>query len=305
MEEKQAKNLKKATFAGGCFWCMQPPFRMVEGVIDVVSGYAGGTKENPTYEEVSSGITGHLEAVQVTYDPEKVSYDTLLDTFWRQIDPSDPGGQFADRGSQYHTAIFYHDEEQKTLAEASKKQIDESGKFARPVATEIRPFTNFYPAEEYHQDYDKKNPARYHQYKVLSGRERFIDKVWGKAKGESPSENPTGQSPEGDQRGGSPDGEPADRRSVGEPTGRSPGGDRQAEARIVRVYSTPHCTGCRAVKEFLMARNVEFTEVDLAADEEARNLVISKTGYLGSPVVQIGDEFIPGFDPKKMQKALG
>ncbi|HTY52416.1 MAG TPA: peptide-methionine (S)-S-oxide reductase MsrA [Methanomicrobiales archaeon] len=273
MDGQQSGNLKKATFAGGCFWCMQPPFRMVEGVVDVVSGYAGGTKENPTYEEVSSGTTGHLEAVQVTYDPGKVSYDTLLDTFWKQIDPSDTGGQFADRGSQYHTAIFYHDEEQKRLAEASKKRLDESGKFARPVATEIRPFVNFYPAEEYHQDYDKKNPARYHQYKVLSGRERFIDKVWGNARDASPSVNRRGEAP--------------------------------VVHRVVRVYSTPHCTGCRAVKEFLEARGVEFTEVDLAADEEARNLVVSKTGYLGSPVVQIGDEFIPGFDPKKMQKALG
>ncbi|HMA06062.1 MAG TPA: peptide-methionine (S)-S-oxide reductase MsrA [Methanomicrobiales archaeon] len=248
--------LKKATFAGGCFWCMQPPFRMIDGVVDVVSGYAGGTKENPTYDEVSSGTTGHLEAVQVTYDPARVSYDTLLDTFWRQIDPTDPGGQFADRGSQYRTAIFYHDEEQKRLAEASKKRLEASGKFPAAVATEIRPYTNFYPAEEYHQDYDRKNPERYHQYKVLSGRERFIEKTWGKN-------------------------------------------------RVVRVYSTPGCTGCRAVKEFLKARNVEFTEIDMAADEAARNFVMEKTGFLGSPVVQIGDVFIVGFDPKKMAKALG
>ena len=258
MDEKQATSgkLKKATFAGGCFWCMQPPFRMVEGVIDVVSGYAGGTRENPTYEEVSSGSTGHLESVQVTYDPDRVSYDTLLDTFWRQIDPTDPGGQFADRGYQYRTAIFYHDEEQRRLAEVSKKRIEASGRFARPVMTEIRPFTNFYPAEEYHQDFDRKNPGRYHQYKVLSGRERFIEKTWGKA-------------------------------------------------RVVRVYSTPGCTGCRAVKEFLRSRNVGFTEVDMAADEEARDFVMKKTGFLGSPIVQIGDEFIAGFDPKKMEEALG
>ncbi|MGE5831902.1 MAG: peptide-methionine (S)-S-oxide reductase MsrA, partial [Methanomicrobiales archaeon] len=248
--------LKKATFAGGCFWCMQPPFRMIGGVIEVVSGYAGGTKENPTYEEVSSGKTGHLEAVQVTYDPARVSYDTLLDTFWKQIDPTDPGGQFADRGSQYRTAIFYHDEEQKRLAEASKKRLEASGKFPAAVATEIRPFTNFYPAEEYHQDYDRKNPDRYHQYKVLSGRDRFIEKTWGKNQ-------------------------------------------------VVRVFSTPGCTGCRAVKEFLKARNVEFTEIDMAADEAARNFVMEKTGFLGSPVVQIGDVFIVGFDPKKMAKALG
>jgi len=258
MAEKQGNDnrLKNATFAGGCFWCMQPPFRMVDGVVEVVSGYAGGTKENPTYEEVSSGTTGHLEAVQVTYDPGRVSYETLLETFWRQIDPTDSDGQFADKGSQYRTAIFYHDEEQKRLAEESKKRLDASGKFAKPVATEIRPFTNFYPAEEYHQDYDRKNPDRYHQYKVLSGRERFIEKTWGKT-------------------------------------------------RVVRVFATPGCTGCRAVKEFLRSRNVEFTEIDMAADEEARNFVLGKTGHLSSPIVQIGDEFIVGFDRKKMEKALG
>ncbi len=249
------KNLKKATFAGGCFWCMQPPFRAIEGVIEVISGYAGGTKENPTYEEVSTGMTGYLEAIQVTYDPDRVSYEKLLDTFWHQIDPTDPGGQFADQGSQYRTAIFYHDEEQKRLAEASKERLDASGKFSRPIATEIRPFTTFYPAEEYHQDYDRKNPVRYHQYKVLSGREGFIERTWGKKK-------------------------------------------------VIRVFSTPGCTGCRAVKEFLKARKVEFAEVDMAKDEEAREFVKEKTGYIGSPVVQIGDEFITGFDPKRMAKAL-
>jgi methionine-S-sulfoxide reductase len=123
------KELKKATFAGGCFWCMQPPFRNLVGVTDVVSGYAGGTKPNPRYEEVSSGTTGHLEAVQVTYDPDKISYDQLLDVFWRQIDPTDAEGQFADKGSQYRTAIFYHNDEQKRLAEASKRNLDRSGKF--------------------------------------------------------------------------------------------------------------------------------------------------------------------------------
>jgi methionine-S-sulfoxide reductase len=250
------KNLKKATFAGGCFWCMQPPFRAVEGVVDVIAGYAGGAKENPTYEEVSSGTTGHLESVQVTYDADRVSYEILLDTFWRQIDPVDPGGQFADKGLQYRTAIFYHDDDQKRLAEISKKNLDASGKFAKPVATEIRPYTNFYPAEEYHQDYARKNPERYHQYKVLSGREPFIEKTWGRA-------------------------------------------------RTVKVYATPGCTGCRAVKEFLKSRNVEFTEIDMAADEEARNFVIEKTGHLSSPIVQIGDVFIIGFDRKKMEKALG
>ncbi|HXW98788.1 MAG TPA: peptide-methionine (S)-S-oxide reductase MsrA [Methanomicrobiales archaeon] len=271
MDEKQAsdRKLKKATFAGGCFWCMQPPFRMVDGVVDVVSGYAGGTKENPTYEEVSSGTTGHLEAVQVTYDPGKVSYEALLDTFWRQIDPTDPTGQFADQGSQYRTAIFYHDEEQRRLAEESKKRLDASGKFRQPVATEIRPFTNFYPAEEYHQDYDRKNPVRYHQYKVLSGREGFLGKTWGK----------------------------------GEEGGKESG--KGSKERKVVVFATPGCTGCRAVKEFLKSRDVEFTEVDMAADEGARNFVLAKTGHLSSPVVQVGDEFIIGFDRKKLEKALG
>jgi len=310
----EQKTLKMATFAGGCFWCMQPPFRMIDGVIDVVSGYAGGTKENPTYEEVSSGTTGHLEAVQVTYDPGRVSYETLLETFWRQIDPTDPGGQFADQGPQYRTAIFYHDEEQRRLAEESKKRLDASGKFARPVSTEIRPFTNFYPAEEYHQDYDRKNPARYHQYKILSGREGFIEKTWGKSRvvsleGTRPKENQRGGAPVVSLEGTRPKGEPEGRSPGGETPWRSPGGEPGGDQRgggpVVKVYSTPGCTGCRAVKEFLKARNVEFTEVDMAADEGARELVISKTGHLGSPVVQIGDEFIFGFDPKKMAKALG
>jgi methionine-S-sulfoxide reductase len=174
------KNLMKATFAGGCFWCMQPPFRNLEGVTEVISGYAGGTKVNPSYEEVSSGTTGHLESVQVTYDPAKITYDKLLEVFWQQIDPTDPEGQFADKGSQYHTAIFYHDAEQQRLAEESKKNFDRSGKFRKPVVTEIRPYINFFPAEEYHQDYDKKNPGQYHRYKSLSGRESFISTTWRK-----------------------------------------------------------------------------------------------------------------------------
>lgn len=149
---------------------MQPPFRKIEGVEDVVAGYSGGAKENPTYEEVSSGTTGYLEAVQVTYDPKKISYKTLLDVFWKQIDPTDDEGQFADKGPQYRTAIFYHNEEQKRLAEASKKRLDGSGKFKKPVMTEIRPYTNFYPAEEYHQDYYKKKLKEYNRYKTLSGR---------------------------------------------------------------------------------------------------------------------------------------
>ena len=168
------EKLMKATFAGGCFWCMQPPFLQVEGVTDVVAGYAGGTKENPSYEEVSSGTTGHLESVQLTYDPGKVSYDKLLDIFWTQIDPTDDRGQFADKGSQYRTAIFYHDDEQKRIAEASKKRLNDSGKFRQPVATGIRPFTTFYRAEEYHQHYAEKNPREYHEYTKYSGREDFL-----------------------------------------------------------------------------------------------------------------------------------
>ena len=161
------KKLMKATFAGGCFWCMQPPFRMTEGVTDSVAGYAGGSQPNPSYEEVSTGTTGYLEAVQVTYDPEKVPYGKLVEVFWEQIDPTDSEGQFADKGSQYHTAIFYHDEEQKRVAEASKKKLNESGKFSKPVATVIRPYTTFYPAEEYHQDYATRKPGLYDLQETL------------------------------------------------------------------------------------------------------------------------------------------
>ena len=174
--------LKKATFAGGCFWCMQLPFEKVEGVITAVAGYSGGTKEDATYEKVSSGKTGHVEAVQVTYSPEQVSYQTLLNVFWTQIDPTDVTGQFADKGSQYRTAVFFHDEEQKEAAELSKKAINDSGKFTKPVATVILPYTTFYPAEEYHQSYATKNPGAYARYKKYSGREAFIERTWDKKK---------------------------------------------------------------------------------------------------------------------------
>ena len=177
-QESQNADEKLATFAGGCFWCMVHPFQVKEGVIRVISGYTGGHKENPTYKEVCAGGTGHYEAVQITYDPKRVTYQELLDIFWRQIDPTDPDGQFHDRGESYRTAIFYHDEEQRRLAEASKKQLDESGRFAKPVATAILPATTFYPAEEYHQDYYKKNPFHYEMYRVGSGREAFIRKYW-------------------------------------------------------------------------------------------------------------------------------
>ncbi len=171
---------EKATFAGGCFWCMVPPFEKLEGVKEVVSGYTGGHKVNPTYEEVSSGTTGHMEAVEVTYDPAKVTYEKLLGVFWRQINPTDAGGQFVDRGSSYRSAIFYRNEEQKRLAEESKKKLEQSGRFDKPIVTEILPAGPFYRAEEYHQDYWKKNPIRYKFYRYNSGRDQFLAKVWGK-----------------------------------------------------------------------------------------------------------------------------
>jgi peptide methionine sulfoxide reductase msrA/msrB len=172
---------EKATFAGGCFWCMEPPFERLMGVVDVVAGYTGGTKENPTYEEVSSGVTGHLEAVEITYDPSKVSYEELLEVFWRQIDPTDPGGQFGDRGPQYRTAIFYHSDEQRRLAEESKKAIEQSGRYSAPIVTQILRASKFYRAEEYHQDFYKKSSTRYKSYRDYSGRDRYLDKVWGDA----------------------------------------------------------------------------------------------------------------------------
>jgi methionine-S-sulfoxide reductase len=173
------KNLEKATFAGGCFWCMDAAFRGLEGVVDVVSGYTGGHKENPTYEEVSTGTTGHFEAVQITFNPSKISYEEVLDFFWKNIDPTDSEGQFADKGSQYRTAIFYHNEEQKKIAEKSKKKLEDSGKFDKPIFTKIIKFDKFYLAEQYHQDYAAKNPSHYKMYKKASGRENFIKEKWG------------------------------------------------------------------------------------------------------------------------------
>jgi peptide methionine sulfoxide reductase msrA/msrB len=179
--KKQARELETATFAGGCFWCIESDFEKVDGVIEVISGYTGGHREKPTYEEVSSGDTGHLEAVQVLYDPTKITYKELLDIFWRHVDPTDAGGQFVDRGSQYRTAIFYHNEEQKRLAEESRDQINESGRFNKPVATEIAMVRTFYRAEDHHQDYYKKNPIRYKLYRRNSGRDQFLKKVWGES----------------------------------------------------------------------------------------------------------------------------
>lgn len=170
--------LKKATFAGGCFWCVEGAFESQAGVLEVLSGYSGGAKENPTYEEVSGGTTGHLESIQITFDPSKITYEALLDIFWRQIDPTDAGGQFVDRGAQYASAIFCHDEEQKHLAEASKSALAGSGRYEKPVVTPIRAFEKFYPAEDYHQDYYKKNPLRYKFYRYNSGRDQYLKKVW-------------------------------------------------------------------------------------------------------------------------------
>lgn len=167
-----------AIFGGGCFWCMEPPFEQVEGVIEVTAGYSGGEEKNPTYEQVSSGRTSHLEAVQVVFDPERVSYRELVELFWRQIDPTDDGGQFADRGNHYRTAIFYTSEEQREIAEASKAELDKSGTFSRAVVTAILPAKLFYPAEEYHQDYYRKNALHYSAYKVGSGRAGFLAKTW-------------------------------------------------------------------------------------------------------------------------------
>jgi peptide-methionine (S)-S-oxide reductase len=170
-----------ATFAGGCFWCMQPPFDRLDGVISTTVGYTGGHTKNPTYEEVESGVTGHAEAIQITYDPNKISYAKLLDTFWHNIDPLTPNGQFCDHGTQYRSAIFYHNDEQKRLAEESKKALEASGRFQKPIVTQIVPASEFYPAEEDHQDYYRKNPVRYHYYRYRCGRDQRLEELWGKA----------------------------------------------------------------------------------------------------------------------------
>ena len=169
---------EKATFAGGCFWCIEAAFEKVEGVIEAVSGYTGGETTNPTYEEVSSGKTGHYEAVELVFDPTIVSYAELLTIFWKNIDPTDDGGQFADRGSQYQTAIFYHNDEQKLTADKSKQELQNSDKFAHEIVTKILPAMEFYPAEEYHQDYYQKNSMGYEMYYVGSGRADYIKTKW-------------------------------------------------------------------------------------------------------------------------------
>lgn len=174
------KKVEKATFAGGCFWCMESPYDKLKGVISTTAGYTGGRTKNPTYEEVSSGKTGHAEAIEIVYDPAKISYEELLDVFWKQIDPTTRNRQFADSGSQYRTAIFYHNKEQKRLAEASRERLRKSGKYTKPIVTEIVPASTFYPAEEYHQDYYRKNPGEYKLYFFGSGRADFLRKMWGK-----------------------------------------------------------------------------------------------------------------------------
>jgi peptide-methionine (S)-S-oxide reductase len=168
-----------ATFAGGCFWCMEGPFEKLPGVRSVTSGYTGGQKKNPTYEEVSAGVTGHAEAVQIAYDPGKIRYEQLLDVFWRNIDPLTPDAQFCDHGSQYRSAIFFHDDAQRQAAEASKQRIEASGRLKQKIVTQIVPAGTFYPAEEYHQDFYKKNPIRYATYRAGCGRDRRLRELWG------------------------------------------------------------------------------------------------------------------------------
>jgi peptide methionine sulfoxide reductase msrA/msrB len=171
-------NIKKAIFAGGCFWCMEYVFEELPGVIEVVSGYTGGKVKNPTYEQVSTGKTGHYESVLVRYDPTKISYERLLEVFWKSVDPTDAGGQFYDRGSQYKTAIFYIDDEQRQLAEESKRRIEMANIFGSKIVTDILPAKEFYSAEEYHQDYYKKCPLRFESYHKASGRESFTSRFW-------------------------------------------------------------------------------------------------------------------------------
>jgi peptide-methionine (S)-S-oxide reductase len=169
-----------ATFAGGCFWCMESPFDKLDGVVSVTAGYTGGTKANPTYEQVSAGSTGHAESVQLKYDPAKIGYPKLLDVFWHNVDPVTSDAQFCDHGHQYRSAIFYHDEEQKRLAEASKAELAKSGRFKQPIVTEVVPAAMFWPAEDYHQHYYLKNPLRYKFYRTSCGRDRRLEELWGR-----------------------------------------------------------------------------------------------------------------------------
>ena len=171
---------EKATFAGGCFWCMEPPFDKLNGVISTTSGYTGGHVENPSYKQVSAGSTGHTEVVQIVYDPDKIGYEALLEVFWKNIDPTTRDRQFCDKGSQYRTGIFYHDESQRELAEQSKAKLEQSKPFDAPIVTEITAASQFYPAEDYHQDYYQKNPLRYKYYRYACGRDDRLEQLWGK-----------------------------------------------------------------------------------------------------------------------------
>jgi len=179
--QEAAKKVETITFAGGCFWCMEKPFEAIEGVTQVLSGYMGGHLQNPSYHDVSSGRSGHREVVEVSYISSKVSVAKLLDVFWHNVNPTDAGGQFVDRGQQYSTAIFYTTEAQKTQAIKSKEELEKSGKFSDKIVTPILVATKFYPAEDYHQDYYKKNPIRYKFYRYNSGRDQYLEKVWGKS----------------------------------------------------------------------------------------------------------------------------
>ncbi|MFP4600686.1 MAG: peptide-methionine (S)-S-oxide reductase MsrA [Persicimonas sp.] len=178
-EEPEDDSLEIATFAGGCFWCMEPPFDRIDGVTATIVGYTGGEEAHPTYEQVASGQTSHAEAIRVYYEPEEVSYAQLLEVFWRNIDPTQTDGQFVDRGTQYRSAIYYHDPRQKQLAEESKAELERSGPFDEPIVTELEPAGTFWRAEEYHQDFYKKDPARYKSYRRGSGRDQFIERIWG------------------------------------------------------------------------------------------------------------------------------
>src|SRR5690625_151954 len=178
VKSKMSKKLEKATFAGGCFWCMVKPFDEWDGIHQVISGYTGGHLENPTYEDVKAGHSGHYEAVEITFNPDIISYETIVDIFWRQIDPTDDGGQFHDRGDSYRTAIFYHNEQQRKLAEQSKKQLEKSGRFSKPIVTKILKAETFYPAEDYHQNFYQTNEEEYLKDREKSGRDEFIEEYW-------------------------------------------------------------------------------------------------------------------------------
>lgn len=179
--QPQGSKFEVATFAGGCFWCMQPPFDKLDGVVKTTVGFSGGTEKNPTYKQVSSGTTGHAESIEIVYDPTKVSYEEILNVYWMNIDPTDSGGQFVDRGKQYRPVIFYHNQAQKMAAEASKEKLGKSGRFDKPIVVEIVEATEFYPAEDYHQKFYMKDPITYKRYRSGSGRDQFIKEHWGAA----------------------------------------------------------------------------------------------------------------------------